>query len=273
MNNTLSPQHIPQDKDNNVCNPFDDILKDSEIILTNEYNMIHINSKGFTPLMMYSMEGKYLSIKKYLDTLRENGEHQLIHYIINQQNDKGWTPLMFACRDTTDNRNIETLKVLLENGADVRLKNDLCKNVWNFCVDLEDGDSACEIMKLLMQYNAHAHWKGKMMNSPIMKACVHIEHAKCLELFLDDDVDVNMQDEFGNTPLMMACSHSKNDSKFEIVKLLLERKADPHITNKFATTPFLEAYLPFRSINKDNNRISKLLLEYESNVDVDDLFL
>ena len=47
-------------------------------------------------------------------SLLENGAN------VNAQDDKGWTPLMFAAKS----QNVELAKLLMENGADNEIRND-----------------------------------------------------------------------------------------------------------------------------------------------------
>lgn len=70
----------------------------------------------------------------------------------------------------------------------------------------------------------------------------------------------NFQDDTGFSYLHVACqSHY-----FEAIKLLLEMGADPNINDKSGHSPILEA---IGSINKNNNAILELMLEYGLNLD------
>lgn len=54
-------------------------------------------------------------------SLLENGAN------VNAQDDKGWTPLMFAAKS----QNVELTKLLMENGADSEIRNeDGYKAIW-----------------------------------------------------------------------------------------------------------------------------------------------
>ena len=53
------------------------------------------------------MEDKHTAIKNHFTSLRKLGEPHLIKYIIDQQNNNGFTPLMLACMNVFEHYNLE----------------------------------------------------------------------------------------------------------------------------------------------------------------------
>ena len=74
----------------------------------------YTKSKGFTPLMKLVMSTKLNpNLNKYIKNHID---------IINEQNEKGWTALMLACRNSNIYSSFDTVKILLEHGSDVNIK-------------------------------------------------------------------------------------------------------------------------------------------------------
>jgi len=99
------------------------------------------------------------------------------------------------------NKNIEQVEFLLQNGADVNLKDDFGNSPLHYSVE---SDEKIEITKLLLSYEA----------------------------------DINIQDMFDNTPLHEA---STEENAIETMKLLLDRGADTDIRNHSKETPLESA--------------------------------
>ena len=71
-------------------------------------------SKGFTNLM-YLIINQKIILKEDLEKLKSE---------INEKNEKGWTALMIACRNSNTKSSIKTVKLLLDYGAKVDVQNN-----------------------------------------------------------------------------------------------------------------------------------------------------
>lgn len=80
--------------------------------------------------------------------------------------------------------------------------------------------------------------------------------AALVEFILASDVDLSAADDFGDTALMYAALHATPD----IVKELLDHKADPNQANHAGATPLMRAARDFRKV--------RLLLKVGAEVDV-----
>jgi ankyrin repeat protein len=73
---------------------------------------------------------------------------------VNQKDYNGWTALMFATSGYEvrgfNNRDINTIQILLENGANLRLKNNRGETATDMLAD--PGDEIEEILDLLIEY-------------------------------------------------------------------------------------------------------------------------
>ncbi|XP_046371250.2 serine/threonine-protein phosphatase 6 regulatory ankyrin repeat subunit A-like [Haliotis rufescens] len=67
---------------------------------------------------------------------------------------------------------------------------------------------------------------------------ISCESWRCLEVLLKHNVNVNMQDDQGNTALHLLANRQKSQGK---IALLLQKGADPNITNNKGQTPLLSA--------------------------------
>ena len=80
-----------------------------------------IESTGFNILMYYVMQTRVypstlIQIRQLLETQPS---------LLNETNTLGWTALMLSCRNSRTNSTEETVRVLLEAGAEVNLKTHL----------------------------------------------------------------------------------------------------------------------------------------------------
>ncbi|QGR54277.1 ankyrin repeat-containing protein [Moumouvirus maliensis] len=193
-------------------------------------------------------------IKKHPINKKNNDKNKLIRLIISQkrnpdgyqeindylQNNKdeinyvnkmGWSPLIIAC--TFGFSNIEIIKLLLEFGADINIKN-------------QNGDTVL-MTSLMLKPNY-------LKNNNI----------QVIKFLIEAGVDVNMRNNQDWTALMLACRYSNINNNIEIVKLLLKAGADINIKNKF-TLSILELACKF-SNSTSNIETVKLLLEAGANI-------
>lgn len=145
---------------------------------------------------------------------------------VNQTSRYGWSPLLAA----TQNRNYQMGKFLIENGADVNLVN---KGGWSplyLATDnrnLEGGDyptrepdmDHLEFIKLLLE-------KGANVNHRIT------ESTETRTVFTNQWLDEN-----GATAFLRA----SQSGDLELMKLLIEHGADPHINTELGITPLAVA--------------------------------
>lgn len=207
-------------------------------------NNLHIASKYST----------VISNEKLLELLK-------IHNV-NTPDKKGITPLHYACRYCYSTSTLDTVKLLLEAGADVNIK-DMVGYTVLMCVTV---CSFTKIISLLLELNnILPNLQDNKGKTALMYAVRHPEKIgnieRNVEIFLKcDKVDVNLQDNDGVTALHIACKFSNTTSTVNTVKLLLSNTnsiCNPNIQNRLGSTALHDACV---SLSEET---VKLLLELE----------
>jgi ankyrin repeat protein len=141
---------------------------------------------------------------------------------VNQQDGRGFTPLMYSCIYSANNEQLVNL--LLRNRADPNIFN---KQGYSplFYAALQTSGFASS--RLLLSSGANINRADHKGMSPLHHA-VRLGKTKSVNFLLMYNARVNTQDEQGDTPLMKACRLSDS---FKTVKLLLRRYADVNIKN------------------------------------------
>jgi ankyrin repeat protein len=196
--------------------------------------------------------------------------------------------------------NLENVQYLLENGANVQLKNYDGNNsilVWPI-LDKDDDEA---ILKLLLQYGANINEKDSANETPLHIAILFGRN-KHVSMLLDNGVDVNVKGVNGMTPVayVMESKVSENSismlqklidggadlnikdienqesplddavyyGKPEFVRILLENGADPNIRDRFGETPIFEVC----KLKLDTGtQIIDLLLDYGADINARNL--
>lgn len=185
-----------------------------------------------------------------IKTLIQNGEY------INKKYDDGNTPLINAViLNISDNLKMknqkEIIELLLKIGADVYIKNKYNYNVLEIMTNKSHYD---EIRKIFEKYNYFKNTKNENdkylislkesrikkidlpssldnKNLDIFEAISNLDY-KTLEKVIDNGIDINQKDENGNTLLIISITNYLSNKEFiNIIKLLLENKANPYIEN------------------------------------------
>ncbi|MBP5426653.1 MAG: ankyrin repeat domain-containing protein [Clostridiales bacterium] len=152
---------------------------------------------------------------------------------VNVKNDNGDTPLHIV-------RNVEIAKLLVKNGADVNARNN-------------NGDTPLhivrnvEIAKLLIENGADVKTRNDNEDTPL-----HIvRNVEIAKLLIENGADVNARNNNGETPLHKAADCGfrvirnneyviKGDAK--IAKLLIENGADVNARDNNGETPLHKTY-------------------------------
>ena len=111
---------------------------------------------------------------------------------------------------------IETMKLLLDNGADVNAKNRLEGTPLHWAVRSD------EKTRLLLERGAEINSKTQDGSTPLYLASRRRDSRSVLRLLLDEGADPNIATMNGRTPLMAAA----RDGDVTAMKLLLAKEAD-----------------------------------------------
>jgi ankyrin repeat protein len=166
---------------------------------------------------------------------------------INAKNINGWTPLALACRNSNTDSNVETVQLLLDNGADVNSKNNEGWTPLALACRNSNTDSNVETVKLLLDRGADVNSKTNEGWTPLALACRYsnTDSVQTVKFLLDNGADVNLKN-YGWSPLMLLLENKQSERA--LIIRLIEMKCDTDCL-----------------YDKHNTVLSKILLE-ERNV-------
>ena len=179
---------------------------------------------------------------------------------INYQNEKGWTALMMACRNSNTYSNNEIVKLLLENGADINLKENDGLTALMVTCRYSNTDSNIETVKLLLENGADPNLKNNGGMTALMCSCVNTNtdsNIETVQLLLLYGADPNLKDIFRNTALMFSCRYSNTYSNTETIKLLLNQNNID--TNIVTIDTKSNALMLLCQYNSNQHEIAKIL--------------
>lgn len=119
---------------------------------------------------------------------------------------------------------LDCVKVLLENGASVNVRDPWGITPIRFCINA-DNEEIADL--LIRQDNDIADSKDKYGKS-VLHAAVEEGSEKFVKLFLRNGADVDITTDVGVTPLMTLMTTKGLDNYFVIMKILVDAGADIH---------------------------------------------
>lgn len=269
----------------NIHNQFDNEDIHIEPSMEKQYLCTnYVRSCGFTLLM-----------KLVLLTNKNKDAVTLIKKIINQdqniidkKNSSGYTALMLAIANSYTCSTENTVKILVDAGANVNLQNKCGVSTLGFALsydknnifemlinagintNLQNKDGKTVLMgaahskdahniekiKILLRACANVNLQDTSGRTALMYAseCYGCDSKTIIQLLIDAGADVNLQDTSGWTALMYAC---KNNYKTKIiVQLLIDVGADINLQNKDGDTALI---ILLKSVNweKYNEKYSE----------------
>ena len=249
-------------------------------LLLNGALVNHRNKEGRTALMIACSENanENKNVKALIDNgadieLRDiQGETALMHASRNQrtmecvqilietkakvntQSNHGKTALMIAC----DEGHESTVKVLIDNGADVDLR-DRQHQTALMQIARKKGREGC--MELLINSGAGVDFQDRPGRSALMHAC-DMGHIEYVQLLIKKEADIDLQGIDGLSALMILChDHITHPGIF---RCLLERGANVNLQDQWRKTALMIASV------KRNKAFVEELLEYEAQLDMQD---
>ena len=128
---------------------------------------------------------------------------------------------------------IDAIKLLIKRGADVNYSGN---QFWDAPIYIGLHLKNIKIIELLIENGADVNKKGYFGCSPLtyfIKNCDECDNIEIIKLLIRKGSQVNYQDNKDRCPLMI-CLQSKNNDliKLDIIKLLLDNKADIYIKDK-----------------------------------------
>lgn len=156
---------------------------------------------------------------------------------INQQDEKGFTALMWLCMTSSDEKCRETAKLLIAKGADVNLQANNGSTAL-----IEAAGNSHEIFNLLIEKGADIEAKRNDHSGAFYQCMLGIiyydyNHLEMAKYLLENGASVDEAPVSGgaegSTPLIYAVRANKPD----IAKFLIERGANVNAKNVRSQTP------------------------------------
>jgi ankyrin repeat protein len=161
---------------------------------------------------------------------------------------RGTTPLMYAAAFG----NLETLRILVDAGADVNTQNDLQASalLWAACQP--------EKARLLLERGAEVNIQSKQGRTPLMVAAACAGNAETVRLMLSKGADVNARDRLGVSVLRV----STRTGDLDTAMLLLGHGADPNAADSLGRTSL------FLAMEGRNPEVVRLLLKHGAKANI-----
>jgi ankyrin repeat protein len=166
-----------------------------------------------TVLHMAVRDGCLSSIKTLLNNDPKPNLEAVVEENSPNSHEFGYTPLQLACA----NNSFESIKLLLEAGANPYIKNRENEDLVDILLRVEPGSEDCEkALKLLlsMPYSLTVEPGRCWLHSIHEKTSVNV-----MRLLTESKSDLDVRDKEGYTPLAMAISKSNKD----VAKYLIEQ--------------------------------------------------
>lgn len=188
------------------------------------------------------------------------------------------TPILLA----TKLQKIETVKILIENGADVEAKNESGLTALKIAISSRNE----QLIKILLESGANVNSKNDNNATPIMgasywgliriieillKSGARVNDAtkagvtalmgcadskQVVEILIKAGADVNAKDKEGRNALF----HAVNKERIETLEALLENGAEVNIKDRWGVTPLMLAENAFDPVRKE--KMIALLMKY-----------
>ena len=164
-------------------------------------------------LLKAAKNGDIRGIEKLLD-----GSLLRKRISVDVKNSEGDTALIVATAYIRTTSNLDTVRFLLDRGADVNTKNNDGIRV----LMLASLYGQSEAVKLVLDRGANINAKNNYEETALILASDN-GYLEIVQLLLDKGADINAKNNKGETSLMLA----SDNGYLEIVQLLLDKGADP----------------------------------------------
>jgi len=181
----------------------------------------YVKSRGFDYIHKIVMKTKKYPIaidilKEYLDIFPKK---------INRQNDRGWTALHLACKNSKTKSTEETVEFLLSYSyINVNLQNDNGFTPLHLACELYNSSDTTErTVKLLIKHpTIDVNLKNYCGETPLHLTCKSFRINRKIDILLTHpNINVNVQNNLGHTPLHLAYHHVGVFNTLRAIEMLL----------------------------------------------------
>lgn len=165
---------------------------------------------------------------------RSNKRNDLIHIVrafiekginLKYRNKNGWTALHYLCRHYSHDNLIEIAKLMIENGAEGDVKENLDDlTALHLLCENYNHDNLIELVKFLIENGTDINAKLKSDGCTSLHIlCENYNHfnlKELIQLLIEKGVDVNLKTKDGYTAVDKFKSNYKQDNMPQIIQLL-----------------------------------------------------
>ena len=150
--------------------------------------------------------------------------------------------------DQVEDKILEILKILIENGADINVLNEQGKAPIHFAA----ARNQTRIVRMLIEKSADINLKSKFGDYPLNYAAGHPCNSEIIEMLIANGADVNAKGACGNTPL----HDSIYSGSSKVCETLIKNGANFNAKNNEGKTPLKLA------LEDDYKEIAELLRKH-----------
>ena len=217
------------------------------------YEYIIKNTKiDYDTIIIYKINYDILHLK-FIHICSLNNNINLLNYLINKginidESISRETPLMIVSKYANDESSIDTIKLLLENGANPNSQNIYGNTPLIFSVHYNENKSLIiEIVNLLLKYGANPNLGDNNNEPPLFVASMSSMYTyeiplmmELIKLLLKKGANIDYQNMGGNTALMEACENSFSADSHDPIKLLIENGSNVNLQNYDGQTALMK---------------------------------
>jgi serine/threonine-protein phosphatase 6 regulatory ankyrin repeat subunit B len=207
-----------------------------------------------TPLTQACFQG----YKEIVQLLIDHGAN--VHNAVDKSKwSKGAEYLIMPFHMAELGRQIETAKILLENGADVNAITQ-SSHTWTIAINFNDTD----MIKLLLQHHADTELPAKDTGLTALVTAIMMDNTHIVQLLLDHGANKNAVVKKPHTDFVYSALGAASVlNKTNVVKLLVKRGADTEIPITIGGKPFTPL---FAACKNGFTEIAEILIEAGANV-------
>ena len=187
--------------------------------------------------------------------------------IIYSERTKRYSNIILAAIYSNNENNFKIFKKLLKINKSIEIINKV------LVASIYDSKNLnIEVIKLLIKYGADVMCRDEY-NNIIFMVCFYqvITDIEIIELFIENGANVNNIDDYGKTSLMLIVTNSSTYDHIEIIKLLIRKGVKINRkTNDSDTALMLCFYSNYN--NQIKLEIIKLLLDNKADIYIKDYF-
>jgi len=153
---------------------------------------------------------------------------------LNHKSSNGHTPLMLACKYANKFSSFETVRLLVEAGADIDIRNKAGYSAIMIAAENTGEYSNIQVVQYLIERRANCKFLNDSGQNIVHIIAMNLDTKSTVQtfkLFLGGNYDLNTKDSNGNTILMGVLEKLKTDRSISVVKTLLEHGANANIDN------------------------------------------